>query len=109
MMTSRELILIIGMMLVTFLPRYIPMLLVGRITLPDRLFRALRYVPVAVLTAITVPAVLMPQESIDIQISNAYLYAGIVAVLIAWRFQNVLYTIGGGMLVFFLWSFIFGA
>jgi len=105
-MTSRELILIIGMMLVTFLPRYIPMLLVGRMPLPDRLFRALRYVPVAVLTAISVPAALMPDNTINFGISNAYLYGSIFAVLIAWRAQNLLYTIGGGMLVFFLWRLI---
>ena len=106
-MTTNEWILIIGMMLVTFLPRYIPMLVVGRLPMPDRLFRALRYVPVAVLTAISVPAALMPQDKVDFGISNAYLYASIVAVLIAWRTQNLLYTIGGGMLIFFLWRFIF--
>ena len=106
-MTTNEFILIMGMMLVTFLPRYIPMLVVGRLPMPDRLFRALRYVPVAVLTAISVPAALMPQDTVDFGISNAYLYGSIVAVLIAWRTQNLLYTIGGGMMVFFLWRLVF--
>lgn len=105
-MTSNEFILIIGMMLVTFLPRYIPMLVVGRLPMPDRLFRALRYVPIAVLTAISVPAALMPQGTVNLGIGNAYLYGSIASVLIAWRFQNLLYTIGGGMLVFFLWGVV---
>jgi branched chain amino acid efflux pump len=106
-MTSKEFFLIIGMMLVTFLPRYIPMLVVGKLPMPDRLFRALRFVPVAVLTAISVPAAVMPQGTVNFGISNAYLYASIAAVLIAWRSQNLLYTIGGGMLVFFLWRVVF--
>jgi branched-subunit amino acid transport protein len=107
-MTSNELILILGMMLVTFLPRYAPMVVVGRLPMPDRLFRALRYVPVAVLTAISVPAALMPEKTINFGISNAYLYAAIASVVIAGRFQNLLYTIGGGMIVFLLWRVVLG-
>lgn len=102
-MTKNEFILIMGMMLVTFLPRYIPMLIVGRIELPESLFRALRYVPVAVLTAILVPEALVRDGNIAVGFDNAYLYASIISVLIAWRFKNLLLTIGGGLVVFFLW------
>ena len=106
--TTEEIILIFGMFLVTFLARYPLLVLVGRIQLPERVFRALRYVPVAVLTAISVPAALMPQGTINIAISNTYLYASIAAALIAWYTKNLLYTIGGGMLVFLLWRVLIG-
>lgn len=111
-MTQSEWILVIGMMLVTFLPRYIPMLIVGRVTLPDSLFRALRYVPVAVLTAILVPEALAPEalspdKQIMLGLDNAYLYASIISALIAWRSKNLLLTIGGGLVVFFAWRFIY--
>ncbi len=105
-MKQTEFILIIGMMLVTFLPRYIPMLIVGRVTLPDSLFRALRYVPVAVLTAILVPEAFVREGQIAVGLDNAYLYASIISALIAWRSKNLLLTIGGGMLVFFAWRLI---
>lgn len=105
-MTQSEFFLIMGMMLVTFLPRYIPMLIVGRITLPERLFRALRYVPVAVLTAIIVPEALVRDGSLEFGLSNAYLYASIASVFIAWRFKNLLLTIGGGLIFFFIWRII---
>lgn len=105
-MTQNELILIIGMMLVTFLPRYIPMLIVGRVELPERLFRALRYVPVAVLTAILIPEAFVRDGNIELGLHNAYLYASIISALIAWRFKNLLLTIGGGLIVFFLWRMI---
>ena len=108
MITTQEIILITGMMLVTFAARYPVMVLVGRIQLPERAFKALRYVPVAVLTAITVPAALMPQGRVDTSLSNAYLYGAIMAGLIAWRTKNLLLTISGGMVLFFLWRFIFG-
>lgn len=108
MLSMNEFWLILGMTAVTFLPRYVPMLVVGKIPLPDGLFRALRYVPVAVLTAISVPAALMPQGAVDFSLSNAYLYAAIASIFIAWRFQNLLATIGGGLLVFFVWRMIVG-
>lgn len=107
-MKRNELILIIGMMLVTFIPRYIPMLIVGQIDLPERLFRALRYVPVAVLTAILVPEALVRNGQVSLSLDNAYLYASIASIVIAWRFKNLLLTIGGGLIVFFLWRFFIG-
>lgn len=107
MITQQEIILIIGMTIVTFAARYPLMVLVGKIELPEQAFKALRYVPVAVLTAIIVPAALMPEGTIDLKLGNAYLYASIVTVLIAWRTKNLLATITGGMLVFFLWRMLF--
>ena len=96
-----EFILIAGMALVTFAVRYPVMVLVGKIPLPDRVFRALRYVPPAVLAAIIVPAVLIPDgKTIFISPSNSYLVAGILAVVISWRSKNLLLTIVLGMVIF---------
>ena len=58
-MTADEILLISGMTLVTFLARYPLLALVRRIELPERVFRRLRYVPVAVLTAIVAPELLI--------------------------------------------------
>src|SRR5688572_19596333 len=102
-----ELLLIFGMFLVTYASRYPLLVIVGRVQLPKRVFQALRFVPVAVLTAIIVPAMLMPQGSIFIGLNNAYLIAGIVSMLIAWRTGSLLATIGGGMGVFLLWRVLF--
>ena len=52
---SEEVVLIVGMMLVTYLARYPLMALAGKVSLPEPVERALTYVPVAVLTAISVP------------------------------------------------------
>lgn len=105
-MTQQEVILIAGMVLVTFLARYPLLAIVGRVNLPKRVFRALRYVPVAVLTAICVPAALMPDSTLDISLTNAYLFGSVAGVLIAWKTRNLLYTIVGGMAIFLLWRFV---
>lgn len=103
-----EVLLVLGMALVTFAVRYPPLALVGRLELPERVIRALRYVPVAVLTAIIVPAVLMPQGELDLRLENAYLIAGLTAVLVSWRTKNLLLTIVIGMGVFLVWRAVMG-
>jgi branched-subunit amino acid transport protein len=105
-----EVLLVGGMAVVTFLIRYPVLVLVGKIPLPDRVFRALRYVPPAVLAAIIVPAVLMPDgANIDLSPTNSYLVAGIASALIAWRTKNLLLTIVLGMAIFLLLRVVVGS
>jgi branched-subunit amino acid transport protein len=104
-----EVLLIAGMALVTFLIRYPPLAILGRVTLPETLIRALRYVPAAVLTAIIVPMMLMPEGTLDLNFSNAFLMAGIASTFIAWRSKNLLLTIVLGMVIFLAWRALFGA
>jgi branched-subunit amino acid transport protein len=105
-----EVLLVGGMAVVTFLIRYPVLVLVGKIPLPDRVFRALRYVPPAVLAAIIVPAVLMPDgANIDFSPTNSYLVAGIASALIAWRTKNLLLTIVLGMAIFLLLRVVVGS
>lgn len=103
-----EFLLIMGMAAVTFAVRYPVLALVSRVTLPQWAIRALRYVPVAVLTAITVPAVAAPDgETINFGVNNAYLYAGILSAILAWRTRKLLPTILIGMAIFFIWKAVF--
>jgi branched-subunit amino acid transport protein len=103
-----EVLLLAGMSAATFIVRYPVLALVGRVTLPPLILRALRYVPVAVLTAIIVPAVLYAADgSLNLTLSNAFLPAAILSVLISWRTRNLLLTIVIGMAAMFLWRVIF--
>lgn len=104
-----DLLLILGMTLVTFGVRYPVLVLVGRIPLPPAIFRALRYVPPAVLAAIIVPSVLMPAGTVDASPTNSYLVAGIAAALVGWRTQNLLLTIVVGMGIFLGYRALLGA
>lgn len=98
-----ELLLVAGMALVTVAIRYPTMAIFGRIPLPDALIRALRYVPVAVLTAIIVPLMIMPDGEVALSLDNAFLIGGIAATMIAWRTKNLLLTIVLGMAIFLIW------
>ena len=92
-----EFLLIAGMAIVTYAIRYPAMALLGRFTPPQAFFGALKFVPPVVLTAITAPALLMPQGQIKLGLDNTRLLAGLLAILVAWRTKNLLLTIVTGM------------
>lgn len=95
---NNEVVMIGGMMLVTFLPRWGVMALLGRTEMPKPVFRALRFVPPAVLAAIILPALVLDGEgNLFISPQNTFLLAGIVSGLVAWWTRNLLLTILIGM------------
>lgn len=103
-----EVALIFGMFLVTFSVRYLLFAAAGRVHFPSWLSTALGFVPPAVLTAIIVPAVLMPQGQMWLSYSNPWLLAALVAALVALVRKDLLTTIVVGMLVFLLLRFGIG-
>ena len=103
-----EVILVIGMMLVTFGARYPVLALVSKLQLPEIILRALKFVPPVVLTAIILPAVLISDQKLQIDLNNAPLFASIIAAIISWKYKNLLLTIIIGMMVFWSWKNLLG-
>jgi branched-subunit amino acid transport protein len=70
----------------------------GERQMPAWLERPLRYVAPAVLGAIVLPAVVMPEGAVDFSpASNPRFVAGIIAAAIAIRFRNMTVVIAVGM------------
>ena len=104
-----EVLMILGMFLVTFGGRYPPLALVGRLSMPEGVRRGLKFVPPAVLTAIIVPAMLMPGgEGLELSLNNSFLAAGLVSGLAAWRSKKPLATILIGMMTLWGWRWLLG-
>jgi branched-subunit amino acid transport protein len=104
--TTRYLMILAGMIAATFVSRYPLLYLAGRRELPDRLSLVLQYVPPAVLIAITVPAVLVPNGELSLSLHNEYLVAALVTVLVAWRSNRMLLSILAGMLALWGWRIV---
>jgi branched chain amino acid efflux pump len=105
---TNEFLLIVGMALVTFLPRYGVLALLGRLEMPRPLFRALKFVPPAVLSAIIFPAMLLKDDQLYLSPHNSFLVAGIVSGIVAWRTRNLLLTIIIGMAALWGWRALVG-
>ncbi len=95
-----EWLLIVGMMALTFLPRYLPIAMAGKFRIPPLLGRALEFVPIAVLTAIIAQTSLVHDGKLDIALSNPHLYALIAAVITAWITKHTFKTILVGLIVY---------
>ena len=95
-------LLILGMALITFVIRY-SLFAFPDLRFPPLVRQGLHYVPTAVLTAIVVPGMLLPDgQQWALALDNAYLLAGLACIAIAALTRHLLATIGGGLLVFFL-------
>jgi len=95
-------LLILGMLAITFATRY-SLFAFPNLRFPPLVRQGLHYVPTAVLSAIVVPGMLLPDgQSWALSLDNAYLLAGLVTIAIAAATRHLLATIAGGLLVFFL-------
>ena len=103
---SRELtiwLLIFAVGAITYTARLSFIALFARRDMPPLLAEALKHVPVAMLTAIVVPAVVFIAPGVlRVDPGNAKLIAALVAGAVAWWRQSAVLTIAVGMLA--LWS-----
>jgi branched-subunit amino acid transport protein len=103
MMSAFDIFLMIaGMAVINLAIRWPVYLFADHVRFPPLVERALGFVPVAVLTAIIVPMIVMPDGAhLEIDWRNPYLVAAIVAAVISWRWHKLMPTILIGMAVFF--------
>lgn len=102
-MTTYLMYALAGMVIVTFGIRLSFLVFGHRLTFPGWLERALRYVPVAVLTALIVPMAVAPQGALDFSAGNAYLPGTVAAAAVAFFYQQTLLAIISGFVVYGWW------
>lgn len=101
-MRSEILVLIIGMGLVTFIPRLLPSLFIEKMKFPARFEKFLRLIPYTAMAALVFPSV-FAVDSGNIWIGIA---GGAVAALLAWKrlpvMVSVIAAIAVDMLIYIL-------
>ena len=78
------LLCILGMALVTLIPRVMPVTLLAGRELPPLLTRWLSFVPVSVLAALVAPDLLLADGKLNISGDNLFLIATFPTLLICW-------------------------
>ena len=81
----------------TFVLRFSFIYLLDRLQLPEKVTKALEFVPPTVLMSLIFPALLRSGGEVDLTLGNQRLLAGIAAVFVAARTENVVLTIGTGL------------
>lgn len=87
---------------ITFAIRYSFIAAEGHFQPPSWFRRLLPFVPIAALTALTAPELLLVHGEIMLGGGNPRLWAGLVAIIVAAIWRNAPLTIGCGFLALFL-------
>lgn len=87
---------------ITFAIRYSFIAVEGHYQPPAWFRRLLPFVPIAALTALVAPELLLVEGEVVLGGGNPRLWAGVVAVIVAALWRNTLLTIGAGFLALYL-------
>lgn len=96
-------VVMVGMLLVTYLPRLLPVLLFSSRDLPPLIVAWLRFVPVAVLSAMLLPSLILADNQLNLRVNNIYLWAAIPTFLVALKTKSLFgaVIVGMGVVAFF--------
>ena len=104
-MRHEILILILGMALVTFLPRFFPMLFLTRWALPEKVKKGLEYFPISILSAIVFPILFFDGEG-AFGIQPQFLLSAIPVFAFAWKTKNLWGSVILGMVIYWGLGFL---
>ncbi len=96
------LLLIIGMSLVTYLPRWIPLHYLSRRPLPDSFVEWLQLISAAILSALLLPALMLRGEPRVLDLMRSELWVALPTLAFAWWTRSLGGTVVVGMLLYWL-------
>jgi branched-subunit amino acid transport protein len=104
---------IVGMAVVTYLPRLLPMLLLTRkghssSGLSPWIEAWLRHVPAAVLAAMLLPSLFIADGQVSLRPDNLHLWAAVPTLLIAWKTRSLFGALVAGMAIVALGRLVLG-
>ena len=82
-------ILIVGMAIVTYVPRMIPLLIFSKINLPPWLESWLKYIPVGIFSALVFPDIFIRNQMFSMTINNIELISSILVFAIAFKTRSL--------------------
>ncbi len=96
------LLLLLGMGSVTYLPRWIPLHYLSRRSLPKWFVQWLELIPVAILSALLLPALIIDGDDKFINLLKPELWVALPTLAFAWWTQSLGGTVVVGMLLFWM-------
>jgi len=88
---------LLGMAVVTYVPRLLPVLFLSGKNLHPLLAAWLRLIPPAVLAAMLVPSLLIRDNTVEVGFDNLFLWAAVIAFPVAIKFKSLSATVLVGM------------
>ena len=101
-MSNEYILMVIGMGLVTFIPRWVPFFLLSDRKLPGWLVEWLDLIPAAILSALLLPALITTGEPRRIMLLQPELLAAVPTFIFALKTRSLGGTVIVGMFMFWL-------
>ncbi|MCW7752884.1 AzlD domain-containing protein [Desulfobotulus sp. H1] len=101
-MSPDYMFLVLGMGLVSFLPRWIPLFFLSRRKLPVWMEEWLDLIPVSILAALLVPYLITSGEPRVVSFAKPELFVAFPTLFVAWRTRSLGLTLVAGMGMFWL-------
>jgi branched-subunit amino acid transport protein len=98
---------LIGMGVVTYIPRWLPLFLFSRRSLPTWLAGWLDFIPAAILSALILPAILTGGDPRHIQLFRPEFWVTIPTLMVAIKTRSLAGTVLTGMGLFWLFPKLF--
>jgi branched-subunit amino acid transport protein len=102
MVSNEYLTVIIGMGLVTFLPRWLPLVYLTRYNLPSWLVEWLDLIPAAILSALLLPELLTAGDPRALDLARSELFVAVPTFIFAILTKSLGGTVIVGMLLYWL-------
>jgi branched-subunit amino acid transport protein len=99
-MKTAVLLLILGMGVVTYLPRCVPLFVLQDRRLPDWLLDWLALLPAAILSALLIPELVLQSEPRELTVFNTELLVAVPTFLLAWWTRSLGLTVIFGMALY---------
>ncbi|MEF9951044.1 MAG: AzlD domain-containing protein [Clostridium sp.] len=97
--TIEILMIILGMALVTYVPRVVPILFSSKYTLSKSFEMWMKYVPICIFSALLVKEILFVGTEISISLNNEKIWIGLIVGIIACKFRSIALTIASGVIL----------
>lgn len=104
-MDKNFVISVLGMFLVTYVPRFLPVFGLSRVEMPSFIKSFLEYIPVSVLSALLFPTIFLKGNHLFISYKNTFLIASIPTLLVAYKSRKLFSPVIVGIISYILISF----
>lgn len=107
-MTLNQFILIAGMALVTFIPRFFPMVLLTKREISPAFSRWMTYIPVSIFAALVASDIFFWEESFQLNpVENIKLLPSVIVFIVAYKTKSLLWSMLVGIAGITLLWFVF--
>ena len=107
-MTSQQLQLILGMAIVTFIPRVLPMLVLSNRSVPDKISKWMSFIPVSIFAALIFSDILFWEGQFTVDpIHNIKLIPSVIVFFVAYKTKNLLWSMVLGISAITLMVYMF--